>query len=275
MRIVVLLENRTVSKAYEYKHGLSLYIETDNHKLLFDTGSDESFINNAGKMGINLSEVDTAVISHGHYDHGGGLEAFMNINKKAKIYIGREAFRPHLLRLMGIFKYNIGINNKLNGSDRFVYVDDAVRIDEELVLFGKVDGDRLIPEGNKRLLAGYGSGRVERDDFSHEINLVIYEKNKHTLVCGCAHRGIVNIVERAKEVIGGEVDTVIGGMHLMSAKPKRLRDKEYLDELASMLVSNAVKEYYTCHCTGERVYNYLSSKMSNLKDLRTGMDIII
>ncbi len=118
MKIVTLIENTSLSKDYHHQHGLSLYIESGQHKILFDTGSDGKFIENAKKLQVDLTKVDTVVISHGHYDHGGGLKAFVEINDKAQIYIGVGAYEPHVTKLLKIFKYNIGIEPLANAANR-------------------------------------------------------------------------------------------------------------------------------------------------------------
>jgi len=275
MKVITLFENRTISKEYKSKHGLSLYIETENHKILFDTGTDKSFAYNAHKLGVNLEDIDIAVISHGHYDHGGGLETFLKINSKAKIYIGKGVFDSHLVKLFGFIKYNIGIKKKLFNNNRFVFVDGMIKIDHELTLFGNVKGDKLVPKGNDRLLKEYSDGLVKKDNFQHEINLLINENNKSSLFCGCAHKGIINIIETAKEIIDSDLNTVIGGFHLMRMEINNSDSKEFLDELSTILSSNNVDSYYTCHCTGEQSYNYLFQKMNNLNELKTGMVIEI
>ena len=273
MKVVTLFENRTISKEYKSKHGLSMYIETYNHKILFDTGTDDSFAYNASKLGVNLEDIDIAVISHGHYDHGGGLEAFLKINSKAKIYIGKGAFDSHLVKLFGIIKYNIGLKKELISNNRFMFVDGMMRIDDELTLFGDVKGNKLMPKGNDKLLKEYSRGLVKKDDFQHEINLLINENAQYSLFCGCAHKGIINIIQRTKDIIDSDLHTVIGGFHLMRMNVKNSTSKDFLDELSSTLISNNVENYYTCHCTGEQTYSYLSQKMSNLRELKTGMVI--
>ena len=92
MKIVTLLENTACDAGLCAAHGLSLYIETPKHKILFDMGPDARFLDNAKKLGVDLSAVDIAVLSHGHYDHGGGLRAFCEINSQADIFIHTDAF---------------------------------------------------------------------------------------------------------------------------------------------------------------------------------------
>lgn len=94
MRITCLIENTASDEKFIAEHGLSLYVETDKAKILFDMGQSDAFVSNADKLGINLSDVDLAILSHGHYDHGGGLRKFLDINKNAPVYINRYAFEP-------------------------------------------------------------------------------------------------------------------------------------------------------------------------------------
>lgn len=273
MKVVTLLENRTISKEYKCKHGLSLYIETSNHKILFDTGADQSFAYNASKLGVNLEDIDIAVISHGHYDHGGGLETFLKLNSKAKIYIGKGAFDNHLVKVFGIIKYNIGLKKHLINSNRFVFVDGLMKIDDNLTLFGDIKGNKLLPKGNDRLLKEISKDSIKKDDFDHEINLLINENNKYNLFCGCAHKGIINIIERTKDIIDRDLNTVIGGFHLMRTNIKNPDSKVFLNNLSANLISSNVNKYHTCHCTGEQAYDYLCNTMSNLNELKTGMVI--
>lgn len=273
MKVVTLFENRTKSKDYKNKHGLSLYIETTNHKILFDTGTDDTFARNASKLGVNLEDIDIAVISHGHYDHGGGLEAFLKINNSAKIYIGKGAFDYHLVKILGVIKYSIGLNKKLENNNRLVFVDEIVRIDDEITIFGDVKGNKLKPKGNNRLLKKYGDGSINKDDFDHEINLLVNENDMYSLFCGCAHNGIINIIDKAKIITGGSIKTVIGGFHLMGMDVKKINTMEYLNELSVYLQSSDIGKYYTCHCTGEDAYSYLYQKLDNLNEIKTGMVI--
>ena len=124
MNIISLVENTASKDTLGAEHGLSLYIETDRHKILFDMGQSNLFEENAAKLGVNLAEVDIAVLSHGHYDHGGGLKRFLEINRKAPVYISRYAFEPHY---NGTEKY-IGLDTSLAQSDRLIFTEDFIII---------------------------------------------------------------------------------------------------------------------------------------------------
>ncbi len=271
MKIVTLFENRTIDKEYHAGHGLSLYIETQTHKILFDTGADDTFIKNAAKLGIRLETVDTVIISHGHSDHGGGLEAFLALNSTARIFLGKGAFDRHLFKLFGLIPVNVSLKKALEGNGRFVFVDGSLSLDGELTLFNQVMGDALVPRGNKQLLSVGTEGRMEPDGFSHEISLLVHEGGKEFLFCGCAHKGINNIVERSKELGAERLNAVVGGFHLMGMKVEKPQDQAFLDLFADTLQKAEVDQYLTCHCTGEDKYDYLRKRMDNLGEIKTGM----
>lgn len=95
MKITCLTENTSICDEIGYEHGLSLYIETEEHNILFDMGQSDLFFQNAEKLGVDIAAVDIAILSHGHYDHGGGLAKFLEVNSLAPIYISRYAFEPY------------------------------------------------------------------------------------------------------------------------------------------------------------------------------------
>ena len=96
MRIITLIENVINSGNLQAEHGLSLYIETDKQKILFDTGQSDMFIQNAHKLGVNIEDIDSLVLSHGHYDHTGGLYTFLEKNSKAKCMQNKTYLFPNI-----------------------------------------------------------------------------------------------------------------------------------------------------------------------------------
>lgn len=153
VKIIVLLENTTESSKLKCKHGLSLYAETENHKILFDMGPDALFLKNAEALGVNIADIDVAVISHGHVDHCGGLKYFLKKNQKAKIYLRPQALEEHYVKVIGIPFY-AGMDRTLLSADRFVFADDTHVIDDEITLFSnkkqthsQTHRRRALPEG--------------------------------------------------------------------------------------------------------------------------------
>lgn len=272
MRITSIIEN-TTNKGLHIEHGLSLYIEkNDGLKVLFDMGLSGMFVRNAESLGLSIADVDVAVVSHGHYDHGGGLKTFIQKNNKAKVYIHKDAFQPHYsLRDNGL--HFIGIDKEWAEFDRLVFCDNQTDINENLTLFADVQGDSCYPFGNRLL---FGPTETENDDFRHEQNLIVRESENIILFAGCAHRGIVNILKKAEKVAGKAPTHVFAGMHLVKSGLNSAEEKSFIAELATELMKYENTKFYTMHCTGEEQYKILKSVMGRqIEYLACGDDIMI
>ena len=263
MIITALMENTPFEDGFLFEHGLSLHIETDRHRILFDAGQSDGFIANALRLGIDLSAVDIAVLSHGHYDHGGGLLAFLALNSRAPVCVSRYAFDQFYA---GKERY-IGLDPQLSGYPRLVPIGENLILDDELVLYSC--NERPHPF----VMDSYGlnvlrDGAAIPDDFRHEQYLLIKEQGKRVLISGCSHKGIVNIMSWL------EPDILIGGFHFMNVDPAG-PDREVLDEAARVLLSHDAV-YYTCHCTGLPQYEYLKQRMEDrLYYLAAGQQITV
>ena len=272
MKITVLTEN-TISKNAEIsklplqeEHGLSLFIQTQNKNILFDMGQTNLFAKNASLLGINLQTVDFAILSHGHYDHGGlssplpatlkneyfGIEAFAHINQKAPIFINSNAFSQNY----NANKKYIGLNQELLQSkiaERFVFVQDEKEITQNIKLFSCNSYKKSVAT-NAFGLMQLQNGTFVPDNFNHEHYLLIQENDKKILISGCSHKGILNIVEWFKP------DFLIGGFHFKSLDVENPCQKLELESYAKKLASYNTK-YFTCHCTGTQQFEILKSIM--------------
>ena len=254
MKIVTLMEDTACAPDFACEHGLSFYIETDGRKLLFDMGQTDLFLQNAAACGVDLSEVDTAFVSHGHYDHGGGLAAFLKINDHAPVYVHAQAFEPHFSHKPEGIK-DIGLDAALAENPRLRRVSGVIQIDGKLTLFSDITGADCVPQGN-RTLYERKNGEYVPDRFTHEQSLLVREGDKAVLFTGGAHRGVVNICARAKEVLGRDPDVVVGGMHLFSPSTGKSEPDENIRAVAERLMQTDSR-YYTCHCTGQHAYDVL------------------
>ena len=260
MKIQCLVENVKYNNLVP-KHGVCFYIETSKHKILFDLGPDDLFFRNANLLNIDISKVDTVIISHGHVDHGGGLRTFLSVNNTAKIYVQRNAFDDYYTKVLFIKAY-IGLDQDLKNNKQIVYVDNDFVIDDELSLW--TAKKNILPSPFNRALYKENN---HLDDFSHEQSLLVKE-NKNVLFTGCSHHGVFNILDAVKE----RVDIQIGGFHLCNPVLKKYAKGQYLEEF-----KNKLKEYdnvfYTCHCTGIKPFTYLSKDNSNINYFYCGMSL--
>ncbi len=256
MRVTVLVENTSCKSSIGAQHGLSLFIETEDKRILFDMGADDLFLKNAEALGIDLKTVDLAILSHGHWDHGGGIAAFFAANDKAPLYIKRGAFAPlYSLRSDGAHHW-AGLEPSLEGNERIIYNEGETILGDGLTLFGDIPDVHGLPLGNQTLFERVG-GHYEVDPFSHEQYLLIEEGGHRILITGCSHRGIANIIEATEKRYGSVPTTVIGGFHLMDYTEE---DHEALDRIAAGLLATGAR-FYTGHCTGEESYEYLKRIM--------------
>lgn len=252
MKITVLSEDTSISEKYECEHGLCIYIEANNHRILFDLGASSLFAKNAEKLGIDIAKVDTVIISHGHYDHGGGLKTFLDMNNNAKIYIKKDAFNEFYSIRNNEESVYIGLDNKLLDNERFIFTEDYHVIDKGLELFSGI-ADRVLYSQSNNVLMVKENESLIKDKFLHEQNLVITEEDTNVLLCGCSHNGIINIINFYVESKWKAPDYVVGGFHLSNPRTKQIEDKEMINKLGYKLHQYDTT-YFTCHCTGKEPY---------------------
>ena len=255
MKLITLMENTAARADLACEHGLSLYIETAGLRLLFDAGQTAAFADNAEKLGVDLRAVDLCILSHGHYDHGGGLQRFLAINDHAPVYLSRHAFGAHY---NSTAKY-IGLPEALQASDRLIFTDDESAPAPGLTLHScNACAFPILPYG----LTVKQDGAFRPEDFRHEQYLLIEEGGRRILVSGCSHKGVVNLARHFRP------DVLIGGFHLMKLDPTN--GAAALDGTADALLSLPMT-CYTGHCTGAEQFAALKARMGDrLHALSTG-----
>lgn len=270
MKIFTLMENTEKEENIRAEHGLSLYIETNNHKILSDCGCTDAFLDNARALGVDLHAVDSVFLSHGHYDHSGGILSFTGINSIATIYMQEKALLPYFHKTETEERY-IGIDPAIGELAQLRILDGDVIIDEELALFSNVTGRELWPKGNLELMKKVGEDFVQ-DEFDHEQYLVITETRadsetgktnvKKVLISGCAHNGILNILEHYYSLYGAYPNAVISGFHMKKKAGYTDEDIAIIKETAKKLGKLPTK-FYTGHCTGEEPFEIMKELMGN------------
>ena len=278
MRIVNLIENTEGNPECVYEHGLSFYIETKAHKILLDLGQTDNSLRNAKALGIDLQAVDTVVLSHGHYDHSGGIIPFTGINDRAAIYMQCSADGEYYAddgKMAGEDRYRyIGIDKDILKLPQIKLLHGDHVIDDELKLFTINNRTHMLPFTNKRLLIRADDGLVP-DDFSHEHFLVVKDNDLTVLLSGCAHNGILSIIDAYKEKYESLPDIVISGFHLMVKREYRENELQEVRSIAEELKKYQIK-FYTCHCTGIPAFEEMKKIMGDqLEYVHSGEEVIL
>lgn len=258
MKIITLCENVSLQNKNNLlsEHGLSFFIQTSNHNILFDFGQSDSILHNAKLLNIDLSCIDLAILSHGHYDHSGGLKHFLKINNKAKIYINENAMDEYF----NVDKKYIGIDSETKdyilrdlskSNSRFIITKNYLKLleNENIELFTcneqnfVFDSYGLCKKINNNFIS---------DKFLHEQYLLIKENNKKVLFSGCSHKGILNLQSAFNP------DYIFGGFHFMKLDVNIFEERKKLLNAAEQLSTTHTK-YFTCHCTGQEQFRFLKS----------------
>lgn len=248
MKFVFLIENKTDRDGLVAEHGLSIYIEAHGRKILFDTGASDLFAKNAEKLKIDLAEVSELVISHGHYDHAGGVPAFCEINKIAPVYVHENAFYENFSldengeRSMDSIPWTD--HERASIDPRIIRTAGVKWLDENIAISGTVP--RI--EGYEPTATFYRileDGSVIEDNMDHEQMLVIREPEGLYVFSGCSHRGVVPAIRYAREIFGGEkIAALVAGMHLYSA------DEEMRNKVVGQILEEEIDTVMPVHCTG-------------------------
>jgi 7,8-dihydropterin-6-yl-methyl-4-(beta-D-ribofuranosyl)aminobenzene 5'-phosphate synthase len=275
MKLVVLSDNRKLQQTLGNEHGLCIYLETEKYKCLLDTGASDLFIRNAEEMVIDLKAVDYVFISHGHSDHIGGLQAFLQINQKAKIVVSGNALTQDFYSVRNGLR---NISSKIDISkyeNQFVFIDSETVLENEISVFPCRKAYFPLPKANSTLMAG-AENSMHTDDFNHEI-IVCFGSNGQLVYTGCAHHGILNILGSARDITGKQIATLIGGFHLLDGQPGQYESEEEINQIAGYIAVNYPETMiYTGHCTGDKAYALLKKKLSdNLKFFHTGFTISV
>ena len=284
MKITCLMENTIGNEICQSEHGFCLLVEMKDTTILVDTGASGLFMENAQKLGINLRKVETLFLSHGHYDHGGGIIEFCNCNPIAEIVMQKSALGNYWHKSEQVEKY-IGLDPAIKELENLSLVEgDYIYCKGDLKTgFGtekqnmkteyekqkyihiftlkkdKQNNLKCWPEGNLVLKEKIETGYVQ-DHFAHEQYIVVREDGKSVLISGCAHNGILNILEEYQRKFGQNPDVIISGFHMRKKTGYSERDFEVIKETAKILKNTEIL-CYTGHCTGEEPYQLMKEIM--------------
>lgn len=273
MTLTILSENSPHPEDPELKaeHGLAVHISIAGKSILYDFGPQGTLIQNSLKLGVDLKAVESAVLSHGHYDHSGDMEVFLRTNSKAVVYHGRDAFRTRWSIAKGSPReVGIPMVSTEEFEDRLTTVSD---LDDrgDFVILPAATGHMPKPAGNALLLVGAEGERLQ-DDFVDELTLVIRLESGLVVLTGCSHRGVLNIVDQVQAYCpSSPINALIGGFHLLDND----ETEESLRQIGSRLAADLPgSRIYSGHCTEKMAGEILASSFgSRYENLYAGMVI--
>lgn len=234
MKLTILSEAKAMD-GFLSEHGLSFLIEVDNKSFLFDTGASDIFLRNARLLGRDLDHVDGIILSHGHWDHGNGLP-----------YIGGSSLLCHpgsfVKRFRRLDGENIGLaldRSRMEEDFDLRTSREAVQLSEHLWFLGEIPRLNDFEAKTTKYILEEGTP----DHIIDDSGLACMTEKGLVVVSGCAHSGICNMVEHARQVTGEDrLEAVIGGFHLIAVNHQLRRTLEWMKEVG-------VKKVYPSHCT--------------------------
>ena len=282
MRVTSLVENNRIEGRddLDAEFGVSVHVEANGQQILFDMGASDAFARNASSLGIDISAIDLAVISHQHFDHGGGLEHFLGTNQNAPVYLRESPVNDRWFKALAVIKRPVGLDKELfdRFPDRLEFVGGMRVIATGIYLLTSIGSTHPRPRGNKRLFEE-SNGILSRDTFEHELIMVIHEEDGMVVFTGCSHNGILNLIDAATARFPRvPVKAVFGGFHFiglpfynsMAASRIEVRD------IGFRIMEKVRGTVFTGHCTGEKAFEILGDVMGDaLQPFPTGTSVEI
>jgi 7,8-dihydropterin-6-yl-methyl-4-(beta-D-ribofuranosyl)aminobenzene 5'-phosphate synthase len=259
---ITTLVNNTMPRPLRSEHGLSFWVEYAGRNILFDTGQTDALIYNADLLDIDLSKTDIIVLSHGHYDHTGGLEAVIGIAPNATVYLHPDAPKVRYSHPPNKPPKNVSMPlaacekiAELIPKGNAFYTAKPTTISANLLATG------TIPRKTEYEDTGgpfYLDKQYQHEDPLLDDQSLLLETEKGLVVIlGCAHAGLINTLEHAREITGKSIHTVIGGMHLRGASEKRIA------KTIEALEKYDIQHIIPCHCSGDLAVKLLQQNYPN------------
>ncbi len=254
-KLTVIIDN-AAKENLSGEWGLCILAEYKDKKILVDAGASNLFAENLSKLGFDIKDIDMAILSHAHYDHGNGMPKFFKENSKAKFFI-RENTKENCYIRKFIFSKYIGLPKHVleDFSDRIEYVTGDYKL---------CDGAYLIPHktpnldqiGKREMMYQKTKSGWVVDNFSHEQSLVLETEKGLIIINSCSHGGANNIINEVKETFPDKkVYGIIGGFHLFN------KTEEEVKAFAKKVEETNIEYICTGHCTKSKAFNILKEEL--------------
>ncbi len=263
-KITVLCENTVARPGLVGEHGFAAHVETPHGNLLFDTGQGLALIPNAIALKKDLTEVSQVVLSHGHYDHTGGLLAFLGVHGPCEVVAHPQVLRERYWALPDRDEQaplSIGMpwheSYLTTRGAAFRWVETFHETLPRVFVSGEVPRTTGFEQGDPRMKVRRGQG-WEADPFLDDYSLAIKTDRGLVVVLGCAHAGLINILEHVIRCTGeSRIHAIMGGTHLGFYPP------EHLDHTVKVLRDYDVELLAVSHCTGQAAAARLAAELGD------------
>jgi len=262
IQITVLAENTVYQRGLRAEHGLSFWIETNDKKILFDTGQSDLLLHNAKALGIDVGQADAIVLSHGHYDHVGGLNHVLDLAPQATIYLHPMALEPKFSFSNGAPReagVTSALRNRLlgqikNGKGTYTAVRTSVL--PGVTITGQVPRVSGFEDTGGTFFLD--AKRTKTDGLLDDQALYLESDKGLIVILGCAHAGVVNTLEHIRQFEPDKrVHTILGGMHLVKAGQTRI--EKTIDAFRHF----DIERIGPAHCTGSQATRQLWNALGN------------
>ena len=257
VELIILVDNAACSDGLQAEHGLSILVSGPGRKVLFDAAATaDALLANAERLGVDLNQVDSTVISHGHQDHTGGLCAIVQRRPGLKVYVHSAAFNrrwsDHPGKPLRDISCPHSIERLYQSGAVFHSVTGPERLEDWLVVSGPIGG----PKHGREVFVVRKAGEMVVDGFEDEMCLLVRGQGGWAVITGCCHRGLKNTLRTAQFLARGEpLTALVGGLHLGKAEAWELNDT------VGLIRQYDVRKLYPCHCTGKKAVDFLAQAM--------------
>lgn len=261
LSVTILVDNCTAVPELETEHGLAFWIEADDTRILFDTGQSDLLVRNAAALGIDLATADVLVLSHGHYDHTGGVAEILRINPGVRVCAHPGILQPRFSRKSDGTIKQIGISNLAleslsRISDAIIWTSGATMLSPGIGITGKIPRMTNFEDTGGKFYLDKELSLI--DPIDDDLSLYFLTTQGTVVITGCCHSGLINTLSYIRTLTNNTaIDTVAGGLHLLSATEFRMQKTgDYLEAIG-------IQRLIPCHCTGEAAIAQLGTRFGS------------
>lgn len=259
-RLTVVVDNQA-GDGLIAEHGYALWIEADDRTILFDTAESKGLQPNCQALALDLSRVTDLVLSHGHYDHTGGIASVLAKAGGARVYVHQAALQPRYVLRNGTTIEPVRMPERSMQAlhhlpeDAIQWLTQPTQITERIGVTGPIP--RFTDYEDPGAPYFFDQSRQRPDLIDDDVSMWLRTETGLVICVGCAHAGIVNIVNEISRITGEQrIDTIIGGLHLLHAGPERL------EPTAQALNALNISRLVACHCSGAAAVDYLADHLT-------------